>query len=307
MSKVTLDLLDNLRVKCTAYIGKNLAAPWGVNIEAYKSLARFHILVSGSTYIGLDHSSDPYKLEAGDIAIIPNGKAHFYSDKANRSLKPTNFPAGPDNSHFQQYDADSTDTHLLCGYFEISKTTPPAILAALPDLLIGKAQDSRLSRKFGLIIGLIAEELSNHADQSQANLNRLTEILCTYTIEDWAERHFSENQNLHALTDPKTRTVLDKIHANPAAPWTVETLAAHYGKSRTAFATHFKAATGMSPMNYVRRWRISLACDMLEQNALSIDEIAFSSGYADTNAFNRAFKRETGTSPGAYKRKASPK
>lgn len=307
MSKAILDLLNNLRVRSTAYIGKNLAAPWGVNIEAYENLARFHILVSGSTYIGLGKGSDAQKLEAGDVAIILNGKSHFYSDKANRSLKPANFPTGPDNSYFHQYDSESKNTHLLCGYFEISRTTPPAIFSCLPDLLIGRAKDSRISRKFDLITGLIAEELSNPAEQSQANLNRLTEILCIYTIEDWAERNFTEDQSLHALADAKTRTVLDNIHDNPAAPWTVEKLAADFGKSRTAFATHFKKATGMSPMNYVRRWRISLACDMLEQNALSIDEIAFHSGYADTNAFNRAFKRETGTSPGAYKRIALPK
>ena len=39
---------------------------------------------------------------------------------------------------------------------------------------------------------------------------------------------------------------------------------------------------------------------MLEQDAMSIDEIAFTTGYGDTNAF----KRETGYSPGTYKRLA---
>ena len=42
---------------------------------------------------------------------------------------------------------------------------------------------------------------------------------------------------------------------------------------------------------------------MLEEGSLALDEIAFKSGYADTNAFNRAFKREIGASPGAFRRK----
>jgi AraC-like DNA-binding protein len=55
-------------------------------------------------------------------------------------------------------------------------------------------------------------------------------------------------------------------------------------------------------MSYVRGWRISLARQMLQGNSLPLDEIAFRSGYADTNAFNRAFKRETGRTPGSVKR-----
>lgn len=296
-----IDLLNLLRVKSTAYLAKNLAAPWSIEIDKYRDLARFHILVAGSTYVGLNEETAE-RLEPGDIAIIPDGKAHFYSDKLGRCHKSASFPNGPGGSYFHKLDPDSSDTHLLCGYFEMSKTTPPAIMACLPRLLIGRAKDNPFSKKIAMITKLIAEELANPEDQSQANLNRLTEILCIYAIQSWAEHGLDHDHNLRALADPKTKLVLDKVHENPGAPWTVETLAAHFGQSRTAFATHFKKATGLSPMSYVRRWRINLACGMLEDSALSIDEIAFSSGYADTNAFNRAFKREIGFSPGAYKR-----
>ena len=302
MTDVILDLLNMMRVRSTAYIGKNLNAPWGVHIVEHPSLARFHIVISGSTWIEMPGEANPIKLEVGDIAIIPNGGAHSYVDKPGRETKNAAFPTGKENSYFHTFDGDSDSTHLLCGYFEMSNGTPPAITQSLPPLLIGRASDSALSKKFKMVVDLISVELADMSDQSLVVLNRMTEMLCIYTIQDWMDRTMDEDDHLLALADPKTKLVLDTIHENPGEPWTVDSLARLYGQSRTAFASHFKLATGMSPMNYVRRWRINLACRMLEDNALSIDEIAFKSGYADTNAFNRAFKRETGSSPGAYKR-----
>ncbi len=304
MTDVILDLLNMMRVRSTAYIGKNLHAPWGVYIDEHPNLARFHIVIAGSTWIKLPDENAPVKLNKGDIAIIPNGRAHSYLDEVSRETKTASFPTGEENSYFQPFEPESGATHLLCGYFEMSNGTPPAITACLPELLIGRASDSVLSKKFGMVIDLISAELADVPDQSQLVLNRMTEMLCIYTIQDWMDRSMDEDDQLMALADPKTKLVLDNIHENPSTPWTVNSLAKLYGQSRTAFASHFKVATGMSPMNYVRRWRINLACRMLEENALSIDEIAFKSGYADTNAFNRAFKRETGSSPGAYKRLA---
>ena len=49
--------------------------------------------------------------------------------------------------------------------------------------------------------------------------------------------------------------------------------------------------------------RQNLALKRLQEGRLMITEIAFELGYADLPSFNRAFKRWTGTTPGAYRRK----
>ena len=54
-------------------------------------------------------------------------------------------------------------------------------------------------------------------------------------------------------------------------------------------------------LSYVRQRRIRLSCKMLESGNMSMGEVAFKSGYSDSNAFNRAFKREVGVSPGVIK------
>ncbi len=144
----------------------------------------------------------------------------------------------------------------------------------------------------------------NNTSLSQTTLNRLTEILCVYTIQAWLESTQSENDQIRALADPKTRLVLEEIHQSPAANWSVEIFAQLVGQSRTAFSSQFKLAMGVSPMRYVRQRRIRLSCKMLETGNMSMGEVAFKSGYSDTNAFNRAFKREVGVSPGVIKNRS---
>lgn len=304
MADLISGLLDLMRVEGTAYIAKNLTAPWGVHVDRHEHLARFHIVMAGSTWIGMPGSSEVYKLNPGDIAIIPQGKAHDYFDEqTNRERESKAYPTAQSTPRFELFDKDSEDTHLLCGYFKIAKHTPQSLTSCLPDIIIGQKQSADLSSKFAMIVDLAMAEISDPESLSQASLNRLTELLCVYTIHAWFQKNLADHPQLQALTNPKTKLVLDAIHTKPSQPWTVDKLAKLHGKSRTAFAAHFKAAIGISPMSYVRQWRIKQACQMLQEGSHSLDEVAFMSGYSDTNAFNRAFKREIGSSPGVLSRK----
>ncbi|MEM7471910.1 MAG: AraC family transcriptional regulator [Pseudomonadota bacterium] len=308
MTNLIPDLLNMLRVQSTVYIGKNLSAPWGVHITEHPTLARFHIVVAGSTWVDANDDQEPVELHKGDVAIFFNGSAHSYMDAPGRYTTTASFPTGQENSYFETFDRDSVETHLLCGYFEMSPSTPPAVSENLPDMLIGRANETSQDKKgartaqIARLIDLITDELVSTTDQSRVVLNRMTEILCMFTLRTWMTQTIGPHDHLFAMADSKTKAVLDMIHEHPYNDWTVDALAQLYGQSRTAFTAHFKRKIGISPMQYVRKWRINKACEMLEEDAMSIDEAAFKSGYADTNAFNRAFKRETGYSPGAYKR-----
>jgi AraC-like DNA-binding protein len=55
-------------------------------------------------------------------------------------------------------------------------------------------------------------------------------------------------------------------------------------------------------MGYVTQYRTLLARRMLSETSLALDDIANRTGYSDTNAFSRAFRRVIGTSPGAFRK-----
>ena len=69
--------------------------------------------------------------------------------------------------------------------------------------------------------------------------------------------------------------------------------------SRAAFASRFKELLGETPMGYVTRCRMQMAHRLLRDGGMSMADIAEQVGYASEAAFAKAFKRETGVSPGA--------
>jgi transcriptional regulator GlxA family with amidase domain len=64
----------------------------------------------------------------------------------------------------------------------------------------------------------------------------------------------------------------------------------------------FKTATGLALIDYVQNLRVEEAKRLLEESARAADEISANVGYEDASFFRRLFKRNTGLTPGAYRR-----
>ncbi len=69
------------------------------------------------------------------------------------------------------------------------------------------------------------------------------------------------------------------------------------------FGRRFRTATGRRPMEYVHEVRIDEARRVLESSSIPVDDVGFSVGYEDPTFFRRLFKRKTGLTPAAYRRK----
>jgi len=67
---------------------------------------------------------------------------------------------------------------------------------------------------------------------------------------------------------------ITSIHDEPGHDWTVEELGQPAGMSRSIFALRFKETVGVSPMEYLTRWRMLLAGDRIANTSDSISEIA---------------------------------
>ena len=103
------------------------------------------------------------------------------------------------------------------------------------------------------------------------------------------------------LHDPQIGAALRLLHGSPASAWTVEDLAREVGLSRSAFAERFGHFVQETPIHYLTRWRMQLAAHLLERQGLSIARIAAQVGYDSDATFNRAFKKCTGITPGAWR------
>jgi transcriptional regulator GlxA family with amidase domain len=106
---------------------------------------------------------------------------------------------------------------------------------------------------------------------------------------------------LGALADPKTGEALRLMHADVARPWRVAELAAAVAMSRTSFAERFRRRVGLPPLEYLTRWRMTLARDALKTNSETLATVAAQIGYESETAFSLAFKRMFNESPGRYR------
>ena len=73
---------------------------------------------------------------------------------------------------------------------------------------------------------------------------------------------------------PSIGTALGLIHKTPEKPWTVPILAAQVGISRSPFAARLTVLVDQSSMPYVKHWRLQLAAKLLQDQTLSLSNIA---------------------------------
>ncbi|MEO8104058.1 MAG: AraC family transcriptional regulator, partial [Betaproteobacteria bacterium] len=105
--------------------------------------------------------------------------------------------------------------------------------------------------------------------------------------------------------DPVAGRAISAIHANPGEDWSVPRLASEVSMSPSRFSARFTASLGDSPMAYVAKWRMNVACRKLAASRMPIEQIAAEVGYESHAAFNRAFKKFVGASPSAWRSRVS--
>jgi len=112
---------------------------------------------------------------------------------------------------------------------------------------------------------------------------------------------------LAGARDAEVGRVLALMHQQPAASWTIATLAHEVGISRAVLAERFRQYPGEPPLSYLTRWRLQLGAQMLSSTSQSVAQIASKVGYDSEPAFNRAFKRTFDNPPARYRNEIRPK
>jgi transcriptional regulator GlxA family with amidase domain len=148
-----------------------------------------------------------------------------------------------------------------------------------------------------------ARELGAGRIGSPAIVARLAEILFGEAVRRHVESLPADGRGwLAGVRDPIVGRALTLIHGQKAHRWTVPGLAREVGASRSAFADRFTTLIGESPIRYLARQRLRVAAERLRESQEPIASVAFEVGYESEAAFSRAFKREFGQSPLAWRK-----
>ncbi|MFM8321161.1 MAG: helix-turn-helix domain-containing protein, partial [Chloroflexota bacterium] len=120
------------------------------------------------------------------------------------------------------------------------------------------------------------------------------------------EAAISHSKRLGSQASRTVREAMAYIHENYPQPLSRGDLAKHVAVAERYLTRCFRQELGITPVDYLNRYRVKRACALLEAGAPSITEVALAVGFSDASYFNRVFRQELGVSPGAYQRGARP-
>jgi AraC-like DNA-binding protein len=151
------------------------------------------------------------------------------------------------------------------------------------------------------LIALAREELAGSSPGRASVLSRFAELLFFEALRRHIAAAPQETGWLAGLSDTLVGRSLSLLHARPGSAWTLDGLAREAGTSRSVLAERFTRLVGMPPMQYLARWRMQLASELLTDTQASIAEVAQRLGYGSEAALSRAFKRVVGSSPAHWR------
>ena len=108
---------------------------------------------------------------------------------------------------------------------------------------------------------------------------------------------------LHHASAHKIVPIIQYLEKNFTDPLEIHAIAKHAGMSTSSLHSKFKAATSLSPIQFIKRLRLHHAHSIIMEGA-SPGEAAFESGYGSQAQFSREFKRQFGFSPSHAKEPA---
>lgn len=274
---------------------------------------------------------------AGDILMLPAGQAHRCSPFASpdqlietvdissmfagtkqdvlyigtdHSDLPIAAQTAPDRTTDTATGASTDQLHAPASHnlimairCQIDTIMAKPLLNALPEYLhLHNLLNHRAPEWLQIGLSFLAQETLHVLPGRDKIIDHLISILFIECVRDYI-LSIEDSQNwLNALSHPQLSNALTAIHTQPAFAWTVESLAEQCCMSRSKFASIFHELVGDTPLAYLQQHRMNLACQLLREGQLSIQQIAHQVGYSSDTTFSQSFKKRFEQSPNQYRK-----
>ncbi|RJK97112.1 AraC family transcriptional regulator [Vallicoccus soli] len=306
-------LLDGPRARGAFVLRSELDPPWALRVQDRAPLTVLAV-VRGAAWL-LPDAGPRERLAAGDIAVVRGPGAYGVADDPATPVQAVihpgqrcTTPAGVEVPLGWQGPrtwggAREGSTRLVTGTYQEEGAVSRRLLAALPPVLVARAGPGR-DGPGGVapVVAWLAREAAREDPGQEAVLDRLLDLLLVAVLRGWFDRPGARPPGWYAAAaDPVVGPALRLLQSAPERAWTVTSLAAAVGTSRTALARRFTALVGEPPMAYLTAWRLDLAADLLREPGTTVAAVARRVGYGSPFALSAAFKRERGVSPAEHR------
>ena len=310
------EILKVVQLDGAVFFDARFTAPWCIASPPEATLVQslglgaervllYHYMVEGSCLIALEGMA-PLSLNAGDVVVFPHGDAHTMASSMGAQPQQMDAQAilreRPKVLHF---GGGGDATRFICGYMVCDSRLVQPVLAALPRVVTVGLRGMDRARWLEAALQHAVDEASSPGPGAEGVLAKLSELMVVEALRRHVAQLSPDDTGwLSGLRDRAVGKCLALMHEKPAHPWTVDTLAREAATSRSVLAERFTHFVGQSPMQYLGRWRMALATNYLRRSSLSLASIAEEVGYETDAAFSRAFRREFGMPPAAWRRAA---
>ncbi|BFT29286.1 AraC family transcriptional regulator [Alteromonas sp. D210916BOD_24] len=227
-----------------------------------------------------------YIVEAGHLRVKGKGELDILMDRPSILLLPKS------TAHIiEQIGELPVTLTLIRVSFCINQHS--ILVDALPTMMYLQLS---LSCSISCTARLLLNELQAQQVGRESMITKLGEMLYLHLIRYATEKGHLNSNMVSAISHPQISRVIRAVHAKPAQPWTLETLASIAAMSRSKFAESFRLVVGQTPNDYVTDLRLSLAKQLLKRNH-SVHAVAHEVGYEHASALARIFKKRIGLSP----------
>ena len=298
------DIFSGTRVLQAVYAHLEARAPWGINFREGDG-ARFGLVVRGGCRLKLHDSRETLALATGDCFVIAHGARYQLLDDLRTPTVDCFSLIRDKIGQVIHVGGEGAGTTIISGWFLFDRERARPLLSLLPPLIHIRMEQERTTMLQSALHLLAMETF----DQSLGNglvVSRLADIIFLQAVRAHVATLGDDDTGwLAALADPRISRALTAIHKDLSRDWTVQSLAAEIGMSRSALAAHFTRKVGETPLEYVRRWRMWRAAEWLRRGDKSLGEVASLVGYTSEAAFSNSFERVHGMRPGRFKREAA--
>lgn len=313
------EILRVVRLVGAIFINGRFTAPWcyqspGANTAApllepgAERVIIFHLITQGDCVVEL-LGQPPLRLIAGDVVLFPQGDPHRMASEpgltpARGSPLDKVLARRP---RYITYGGGGAVTSLVCGYLACDNRLAQMLLAGLPTVVRVNVRGSSAGAWLESSVRYALTEAQSPRPGGAGVLAKLAEVLFIEVLRLYmSEQSAGRTGWLAGVGDRIVGGALNAMHKRPAHAWTLEELARAAGTSRSVLAERFQHLMGSSPIQYLTQWRMLLASNLLRRSNAPLARIAEDVGYKTDTAFSRAFRREFGAPPAAWRRKQAP-
>lgn len=309
------ETLRVVRLIGAIFINARFTAPWCYDSQPADQVAPllepgagrlviFHMIVEGECWVEMEGDA-PVRLVAGDVVLFPQGDGHRMASAPG--LPPvaggrlgTVLARRPRQI---SYGGGGAATRLLCGYMACDERLGRMLLAGLPPLVKVDVRGSPAGHWLEASVRYALVEARSPRPGGEGVLAKLAEVVFIEVLRLHMHQAGEGRTGwLAGVGDRIVGAALNAMHKSPAYAWSLEELARVACTSRSVLAERFRLLVGSTPMQYLTQWRMMLAANLLRGSKQPLMLIAQDVGYQTDTAFSRAFRREFGVPPAAWRR-----